>query len=1076
MPDFAAVIELSSLDGVTGFRVDGVTANDESGFSVASAGDVNGDGYDDFIIGAYVADPNGSNSGASYVVFGKAGGFTASLNLSTLDGVNGFKISGVAANDFSGCSVASAGDVNGDGFDDLIVGARYADPNSINNAGAGYVVFGKASGFLANLNLSTLNGANGFRLSGVATSDQAGFFVASAGDVNGDGYDDLIIGANLADPNGASSGASYVVFGSAAGFTANLNLSTLDGSNGFRISGVAAGDQAGRSVASAGDVNGDGYDDLIISGRYADPSGVYNAGASYVVFGKAGGFTANLNLSTLDGTNGFKLSGVALSDQTGNSVSAAGDVNGDGYADLIIGATFADPNGGGSGASYVVFGKASGFTANLALSTLDGSNGFKISGVAASDLSGFSVASAGDVNGDGYDDLIIGARYADPNGINNAGAGYVVFGRASGFLANLNLSTLNGANGFKLNGVAAVDQAGFFVASAGDVNGDGYDDLIVGAPFADPNGSASGSSYIIFGHATTAAAVVYTGTSGDDIQNGDTGGDTLSGGGGNDTLNGLAGIDTLNGGDGNDIIDGGTGADAMTGGLGDDSFFVDNAGDTTAEASGEGYDTVRSTLNWTLAANLDALILDGSADINGTGNSDNNAITGNGGANTLDGGAGNDTLSGGAGIDTLTGGNGVDLLYGGSEADSLDGGANGDLLDGGTGADAMAGGLGDDSYYVDDAGDTTVEAVGQGNDVVHTTISWTLSTNTETLILDGAGDINGTGNSAANIMTGNGGANQLDGGDGDDLIKAGAGNDTVLGGIGADQILGQDGADNLDGGADNDRLDGGNGDDILAGGSGADILDGGIGVDGLDGGIGNDQLNGGDGNDSLNGGTGNDVLTGGLGADAMTGGTGDDTYYVDDAGDTTVEVSSEGSDIVHAAINWTLAANVEILIQDGAGNIDGTGNAIANTLNGNGGSNILDGGAGDDVIKAGNGNDILIGGTGADILVGGGGADTFVVTAASIHTSGAVEVDTVNDLVAVQGDRLDFSAIDADSSTGADDAFHLVGGFTHHAGEMTLTFAAGVTTLQLDIDGDGRADYRMMISGNVTGDSGGWLL
>ncbi|WP_370873761.1 M10 family metallopeptidase C-terminal domain-containing protein [Caulobacter ginsengisoli] len=123
-----------------------------------------------------------------------------------------------------------------------------------------------------------------------------------------------------------------------------------------------------------------------------------------------------------------------------------------------------------------------------------------------------------------------------------------------------------------------------------------------------------------------------------------------------------------------------------------------------------------------------------------------------------------------------------------------------------------------------------------------------------------------------------------------------------------------------------------------------------------------------------------------------------------------------------------------------------------------------------------NGDDTLIGGTGADILVGGAGADTFVVTAASIHASGPIETDTVNDLIAAQGDRLDLSAIDADVSTAGDDAFHLVGNFTHHAGEMTLSFAGGVTVLGLDVDGDGRADYRMTIAGNVTGDSGGWLL
>src|SRR6185369_9375277 len=127
-------------------------------------------------------------------------------------------------------------------------------------------------------------------------------------------------------------------------------------------------------VASAGDFNGDGFADLIVGAKFADPHGIYS-GASYVVFGKASGLAANLDLSSLDGSTGFKLSGVAAFDYSGGSVASAGDVNGDGFADLIVGAHGADPHGSRSGASYVVFGKASGFAANLDLSSLDGSNG-----------------------------------------------------------------------------------------------------------------------------------------------------------------------------------------------------------------------------------------------------------------------------------------------------------------------------------------------------------------------------------------------------------------------------------------------------------------------------------------------------------------------------------------------------------------------------------------------------------------------------------------------------------------------------------------------------------------------------
>jgi len=237
--------------------------------------------------------------------------FPASFNLSTLDGTNGFLINGINADDNSGWSVSDAGDVNGDGIDDLIIGTL---PSADTRPGESYVVFGNNGGFSSSLDLSTLNGANGFALNGIDANDNTGISVSGAGDVNGDGIDDLIIGANLADPNGnQNAGRSYVVFGSNAGFSSSFDLSTLNGANGFVINGINAFDASGRRVSGGGDVNGDGIDDLIIGASYRGTFGNGNPGESYVIFGNDGGFSSSLDLSNLNGTNGFAIRGI---DQT----------------------------------------------------------------------------------------------------------------------------------------------------------------------------------------------------------------------------------------------------------------------------------------------------------------------------------------------------------------------------------------------------------------------------------------------------------------------------------------------------------------------------------------------------------------------------------------------------------------------------------------------------------------------------------------------------------------------------------------------------------------------------------------
>ncbi|MDT8858435.1 VCBS domain-containing protein [Paracoccaceae bacterium Fryx2] len=563
-------VELSAIAaGTGGFVINGASAHDSSGRSVSSAGDVNGDGFDDLIVGAYGDDPNGSNSGASFVVFGKTDGTAVQLS-AIAAGTGGFVINGVSAGDQSGSSVSSAGDVNGDGFDDLIVGAWLDDPNGNSDSGASFVVFGKTDGTAVELSAIEA-GTGGFVINGVSEYDQSGRSVSSAGDVNGDGFDDLIVGARGDDPNGDGSGASFVVFGKTDGTAVELSAIAA-GTGGFVINGASAHDSSGRSVSSAGDVNGDGFDDLIVGAWADDPNGD-RSGASFVVFGKTDGTAVQLSAIEA-GTGGFVINGVSADDYSGFSVSSAGDVNGDGFDDLIVGAWADDPNGSYSGASFVVFGKTDGTAVQLSAIEA-GTGGFVINGVSADDYSGFSVSSAGDVNGDGFDDLIVGAYRDNPNG-SYSGASFVVFGKTDGTAVELSAIEA-GTGGFVINGVSEYDQSGWSVSSAGDVNGDGFDDLIVGAPGDDPNLSNSGASFVVFGGNFSGAAT-QVGTVGNDTLTGTAANDVLIGGTGNDTLDGGGGADVLRGGAGDDVLSVGDLAFArIDGGAGTDTFRLSGA-------------------------------------------------------------------------------------------------------------------------------------------------------------------------------------------------------------------------------------------------------------------------------------------------------------------------------------------------------------------------------------------------------------------------------------------------------------------------------------------------------------------
>ncbi|MCI0330825.1 MAG: integrin alpha [candidate division Zixibacteria bacterium] len=331
-----------------------------------------------------------------------------------------------------GWSVAGAGDVNGDGNDDYIVGAPFS--GQVN--GSAFVYSG--------------GGVLPLYQKGGAVEDLLGFSVASAGDVNGDGRADFIIGAPGADPTAGFSGAgsAYVYSGA-------------DGSLLYEKNGGTIGDSLGFSVASAGDDNGDGKADFIIGTPRNDPLRQDDAGTAYVYSGA-------------DGSLLYQKHGAAAGDLLGFSAASAGDVNGDGKADFIIGAPFMDVGLlSDAGTAYVYSGA-------------DGSLLYLKNGVAAGDYLGFSVASAGDVNGDGKADFIIGAPSAGAGGLSGAGSAYVHSGADGSLLG-------------QINGAAVGDSLGFSVASAGDVNGDGKADLIIGAPSTNPGGAAKAGSAFVYG-------------------------------------------------------------------------------------------------------------------------------------------------------------------------------------------------------------------------------------------------------------------------------------------------------------------------------------------------------------------------------------------------------------------------------------------------------------------------------------------------------------------------------------------------------------------------------------------------
>ena len=1041
-------IDLSNLPADQGFEIVGAASGRGTGFTVAEAGDVNDDGFDDIIVGTYAGYLGSGDAPQAHVIFGKAGGF-GSIDLDELDPADGFAIIGKPEQN-AGSQLAAAGDVNGDGIDDFIVGGP----------SRAFIIYGKSEG-LGTVDLTALAPADGYRIA--FNGDLRS--LTSAGDINGDGLDDIILAVNIF-PIGR---ASFVIYGQ-AGRSQTVELANLDPERGFSLRG-----DNGYNAAGVGDLNGDGFGDIAVTGHRD----------VHVIYG------------------GARFNPVAFTGTDADDVAAGGirgdELQGGGGNDVLTGRQGHDVIRGGDGDDVLsgggdddlIDGGAGSDTADYSLSLgrihVDLTSGLQNGGgadgidtlVSIENVIGSSAGSI--IIGDGASNRLTGGNAVDR--IQGGGGGDLLDGGGSTYdMVDYSWAGI----GVRV----ALDEAGPQDTNAGIDTLTGFENL-TGSDFNDVLGGDEGHNRL-------------DGGKGDDRLRGNAGYDTLIGGEGSDTavyfgsaagvtvslnqteqqtggagndylyeienligsvhadrLIGNAGVNLLDGGEGDDALDSGGGGGRMIGRGGDDRYTVRHVDDVVVEAAGAGTELVISRIeSYTLAANVEDLVLEDRAWM-GIGNGLDNYIRGSTGENHLEGGGGDDLINGRGGDDTI------------------DGGAGDDILIGLGGSDIMAGGLGNDLFYVTEEADVVGEIAGGGIDTVSSRIDYRLGVNVENLVLTAG--ISGIGNELANSIVGNNGHNIIDGGGGADRMSGALGDDLYHVDDAADLVI-----ERAAGGTDTVR-------------SSASYVLGGN-VENL---ILTDAAANGTGNALGNSITGNDLanrLDGGAGADLLRGGGGDDLYDIDHSGDLAVEGLGAGFDTVRSSVSYTLGENIETLLLTGSAAINGTGNALSNRILGNDGDNRLAGGgradeligaggddqlsggdaidrllgglgydrisgdAGSDLIEGGQGNDSLSGGSendslhgGADRdrLTGGAGRDAFYFDTA---LDPVVNVDVISDFIAADDtimlDRAIFDAIAADGRL-ASSAFH-AGAAAADANDRIIYNAAN-GSLYYDADGSGAA-------------------